>query len=1117
MEENVRIVVTGDNRDALKKLNKVEDAVNRLNSATKKVEVKVNGIQEAERQAARLYETLERIENAALSKLPRSVQLVIAYLKAASQSAQELGGRLAFAGTVVDNLQRAKFIPAGLLAAGKEVKTLNRDLLITLDMFQRISAEFSNLRSKALPRAGGSQGFTGFLTQQYPAMPPGFGAGPPQLPPSYGPGFGPGNDRAPVKTLERLEAQRRVLESVYRTIEIGTPRYKQLGEDIAQLTQEIQDAQLRFQKVTTKATPGSIAALREEVAAKEAAFNQTKRGTREFNELADELRRLNTELSKTERFIEGRTKGRGGRVGTALQSAALGGGFPLLFGGPSFSAAGGALGGFAGGLVGQGAGFAGGIVGSALGSAVDTFVEKAKDLGRALRDPTENIDALVDVLGTTGAATRGLITQLKALGLEEVAAATATELLNAELATLGVDADKFKDETAELDNAVKDLQLVFTALATQLVPILNKITQIVSGFVGTNVKTGTASASGFSAADAVQGSVDATLAVKRAEEARNEILNRNILLERQITFIKQQSNKITASQRADLQFFVNLQKNSLELVKLQLRFDNERNEAKKKLLKNEILITLEKRKQIAADRDAAAERSIADRVAKLNEAQAREGLIKAQTAQIARRSNNLDLSSIQRIPGEITSVIETANAEIDVLEAKIQNIRADNTLLAQDQKAQAAILEAQINKIKAQKNLQVRQLELTEDRLNAERELANLVTSNQQKLQLAQAGGATKRARLQLANPFGGDEYERAIQNLDQLNERQALRVQQEQQIAALKAQKTQDGADVALLDTQIRQQELVNEQLRNELLNRQALERKILRQEQALEKVQPVVSALQTGFTELFTSVIDGSKSTQEVLADMFGNIAEAFASMAAKIIAEQLVMIALQGILRALGAVSAAAAPVPKDGAAFQGIGTSTLDSLGGAGPISDPKGLFTPPTLVSGKATGGPVANNVPYLVGEEGPELFVPFQNGTIVPNGQTQQMMSGASQGGGNSNTVNNSFQQMMNNASQNGGNSSTVNNSFQQMQVTNVPFTRSAEQASVIAAEQETAKAIRNPGPIDVRYESQVINGVEYVTAEQHQKGMAQAADRGRALTLASLQNSVKARRRIGL
>lgn len=38
-------------------------------------------------------------------------------------------------------------------------------------------------------------------------------------------------------------------------------------------------------------------------------------------------------------------------------------------------------------------------------------------------------------------------------------------------------------------------------------------------------------------------------------------------------------------------------------------------------------------------------------------------------------------------------------------------------------------------------------------------------------------------------------------------------------------------------------------------------------------------------------------------------------------------------------------------------------------------------------SGRALGGPVTGNTPYIVGERGPELFVPTNNGSIIPNNQ----------------------------------------------------------------------------------------------------------------------------------
>lgn len=51
--------------------------------------------------------------------------------------------------------------------------------------------------------------------------------------------------------------------------------------------------------------------------------------------------------------------------------------------------------------------------------------------------------------------------------------------------------------------------------------------------------------------------------------------------------------------------------------------------------------------------------------------------------------------------------------------------------------------------------------------------------------------------------------------------------------------------------------------------------------------------------------------------------------------------------------------------------------------------------------GRALGGPVSSGVPYIVGEKGQELFVPEQDGRIVPAHQTAQMMGS----GGNQNTI----------------------------------------------------------------------------------------------------------------
>ncbi len=51
--------------------------------------------------------------------------------------------------------------------------------------------------------------------------------------------------------------------------------------------------------------------------------------------------------------------------------------------------------------------------------------------------------------------------------------------------------------------------------------------------------------------------------------------------------------------------------------------------------------------------------------------------------------------------------------------------------------------------------------------------------------------------------------------------------------------------------------------------------------------------------------------------------------------------------------------------------------------------------PGTPVTPSAAGGPAAKGAPYLVGERGPELFVPSGNGLIVPSGQTRDAMRGS--------------------------------------------------------------------------------------------------------------------------
>jgi tape measure domain-containing protein len=244
-----------------------------------------------------------------------------------------------------------------------------------------------------------------------------------------------------------------------------------------------------------------------------------------------------------------------------------------------------------------------------------------------------------------------------------------------------------------------------------------------------------------------------------------------------------------------------------------------------------------------------------------------------------------------------------------------------------------------------------------------------------------------------------------------------------------------------------------------------------------ATETITNGAFAIGDAFGQAFTDVISGAKSTEEALADTFESIGKAFLGMAAEIIAKQLTMIALQTILKALGAISS--------GFSFAGgsaeAGLDAANQMGGVAPLD--AGMF------GFRANGGPVNANQPYIVGERGPELFMPSNSGMVLSNNATREKLE----------------QQ----------DAVMLSNEATRQQLIKQQNTMTTNRIREV--ERTSQAMLASPDPIDVRYESSVINNVEYVTAEQHRKGMAQAAERGRALTLQALQNSVKTRSRVGI
>jgi hypothetical protein len=135
---------------------------------------------------------------------------------------------------------------------------------------------------------------------------------------------------------------------------------------------------------------------------------------------------------------------------------------------------------------------------------------------------------------------------------------------------------------------------------------------------------------------------------------------------------------------------------------------------------------------------------------------------------------------------------------------------------------------------------------------------------------------------------------------------------------------------------------------------------------------------AIGNAFNDAFSGLITGTQTAQEALSNFFRGISNSFLQMATQMIAEMIKLYVFKQLLGLFGGGAAA-------GGLFKGAGPISGASVFGAG-----QGAFNPLSFGAGvalRAMGGPVTAGQPYMVGERGPELFVPSSGGSIVPNGK----------------------------------------------------------------------------------------------------------------------------------
>jgi len=662
------------------------------------------------------------------------------------------------------------------------------------------------------------------------------------------------------------------------------------------------------------------------------------------------------------------------RQGGALSNAVIGGAFPLLFGQGPGAALGGALGGGIGGRMGGQAGFGGSLVGTFVGQAtVDFAINSVVQLGNALKKPTENIQELTKFISIAGTQANTTIDVLRGLGLEAVAAAVAVEELERRLGEQGFkDVKTISKDLQEFDNTLRDLRLAAALLGTKFKPLLDFITAVVSaaskaglprgGSLGTvsNVAVAMSAGTGRSPQSSATRSTAAEATIESVMARRVGLAANEVALERERLSL---TRVALASRQGEIQ----IQRLSVDLEEKKLNLLKEQDPAKRKLLELEVQITKQQKQQAEAARQNAiieAKRQLQRDLAGLE----------IQKEGVSAQINTLIAERITLQRGEsagISARMDMLNEELQS-RARVLQYQRDTSLIGVNEasvrteinelyKGQMSQLLIEINNRKEALKQQQAQYNLSQLQIKQQRELANLQSTTQFGLQIA---GLRAQTDPRFFGLFGGSAQTQQTMLLEQ----QATLGLQRAQLFALEANVKTPGIspdkklELEQQATALRDQIAIYEQYQPAVINATVAQQRF---NEALSLTKPVVD----GVFDSIIAVAEGTKSAEQAFADFLMSIANMLMETVKQMIAQYIAL----GIARSFAGIPPA--------------GGGNVPSLFGAGAPSAVAGggIFSGAGPFQFRATGGPVSAGRPYLVGERGPEMFVPRSAGSIYPN------------------------------------------------------------------------------------------------------------------------------------
>jgi len=675
----------------------------------------------------------------------------------------------------------------------------------------------------------------------------------------------------------------------------------------------------------------------------------------------------------------------------ALSNAIIGGAFPLLFGQGAGAAVGGGLGGAAGGLAGGQFGFGLSLVGTALGTAVDTFSKNISNLASSLNKPVEALEAFEEAGFKVDDSVKANVESLLEVGNAYEAQALVLKEISDTLGPQAVSQLAAYDE--EIKKLEKSFQDSYAALASELLPIMlgfvTTINKLVAAFdnmpdwlknlTSNTIKTG--AYAGLFGIPKLQADLLGSIGEDRAKgvqppEAIAEAESLKVQQDKALQILNQ--NKELNAQRDVLEAQLALASSGLnitteqgyELAKKVIYA--EEYEAVQRILNQNLdkeltkaaLLNAELRKKLALQQLDDKRASELERQNKGTPSRA----LSLQRSILAEEQKQVDIAiqyaALQKgdlagLKAQRDTIVQRQDAAIQMLALERQQTLNSNKV-AGDIALINDLYDSRLETLKQQYGL--------EQATNAERirailleeKLAGIRRRQQKEALSRELGQEIQSLALPTGNiyadPFTALERDQRFRRenifADLRNQEELL----QESLTGIAPKDTQTLADIDLIKKKRAEYEALLPVIEQ---NQKAQ----LVYNETLSQIQGPINSLIGGFQQ----VIAGTKSVEEAFADFLKTIADQLLQTAATMIAQYIAL----GIARAFAFGSS-----PQTPSFTAGLGT-------GLPLFGNYTGLSGNP--FKGLANGGPATANSPYIVGERGPELFVPNSSGNVIPN------------------------------------------------------------------------------------------------------------------------------------